>query len=83
MTVINAPEGERYEITPATVDVTVSVAQSAYDRVGPAEFKIIADVGNRRDGSFSPSVALEITEQPRAVVSAFLGAQTVTYYAIR
>ncbi|OAV44746.1 hypothetical protein A3850_009695 [Lewinella sp. 4G2] len=81
--VINSPLGASYEITPRAVNITVNVPQSVYGRLRPSDFRIVADVGNQRDGSFSPNVALQIVDQPASVISAYLDRQVVTYYAIR
>lgn len=83
ITVVNAPAGQRYELTPATVDIKVSLPQSAFDRVTAQEFRVVADVGTMRDGSFSPSLPLVLVEQPKEVVSAFLALGVVTYYGMQ
>ena len=81
--VVNAPEGERYEINPREVDVLVSVPQSQFGRITPDDFRVEANIANLRDGNFSPSVALQLIATPKQVVSAFLQEKVATYYAIR
>lgn len=79
----NAPTGSQFEVTPREVDITVNVPQSFYDQITAADFTVVADVSQRKDGSDSPSIAIELVEQPRAVINAYLGERMVTLYKIK
>ena len=83
ITVRNAATAVNFEISPQSVDIDVSIPQSAYHTLDVADFTVVADVSKLRDGNFSPEIALQITEQPADVVSAFLEQRTVTFYEIR
>ena len=83
VTVINSPEGQRYQITPQTVDITVSVPQSYFNRIDVRDFRVEADAGSLRDGNFSPSIALQVVERPRQAVNVYLEEKVATYYAIQ
>ena len=83
ITVVNAPAGENFELTPREVEVLVGMPQSAYRRVKPSDFRVEADASTMRDGSYSPAVALRITKQPKLAVNAYLGQRVATYYTIQ
>ena len=83
ITMVNVPRGVAYELTPREVEVVVSMPQSAYRRVRPGDFRVEADASTLRDGSYSPSLALKLTAQPKLAVDAYLTERVVTYYTLQ
>ena len=81
--VVNVPAGVAYELTPREVEVVVSMPQSAYRRVRSGDFRVEADASTLRDGSYSPSLALKLTAQPKLAVDAYLTERVVTYYTLQ
>lgn len=82
ITVINAPEVDSFQLIPATVQLLVTVPQSAYYEVQPDDFSIVADLGDLRNANGKNSVPLTLKRQPELIISATMETRSVEYYLI-
>jgi len=81
--IINGPEEEgRYRLVPETVDLQVTIPQSAYTGVRASDFRLVADLAELRQEAGRNSVPIKLIGQPEVVSGVFFSPRAVEYYLV-
>ena len=78
----NAPDGTRYEYSPKTVDLLVSIPQSAYGSIRPEDFSLVADLAGLTAGASTNSVPITVARKPEVVRGLRFAPRVVEYYLV-
>lgn len=78
----NVPGGKQYEYSPKTIDLKISLPQSAYAAYRPEDFKAVADLTGQSAGTSHNSVPIMISRKPEAVVGVRFSPRVVEYYLV-
>jgi len=78
----NVPGGKQYEYAPKTIDLKISLPQSAYAAFRPEDFKAVADLTGQSAGASHNSVPIMINRKPEAVVGVRFSPRVVEYYLV-
>ncbi|MFT6486337.1 MAG: YbbR domain-containing protein [Neolewinella sp.] len=78
----NGPLGKSYEYTPKTVDLLVSIPQSAYGSVRGQDFKLVADLTGLTAGESGNSVPITVQRKPEVVKGVRFMPRVVEYYLV-
>lgn len=78
----NVPGDKQYEYSPKTIELKISLPQSAYTDFRPEEFKAVADLTGQSAGASDNSVPITIVRKPGAVVSIRFTPRVVEYYLV-
>ena len=78
----NVPDDKKYEYSPKTIDLKISLPQSAYATLRAEDFKVVADLSGLSAGASDNSVPITILRKPPQVVSERFSPRVVTYYIV-
>lgn len=81
--VVNAPQGDEFQISPTETRLRVSIVQSAYTDVKADDFDVVADLSGVLAEAGRNSVPVTLLRRPEAVRGWQLDADVVDYYLIR
>ncbi|TXF91727.1 hypothetical protein FUA23_00645 [Neolewinella aurantiaca] len=82
VTLENGPEGKKYEYSPKTVDLIISLPQSAYGTVTADDFRLVADLTGLTAGESANSVPISVEQQPEVIKGLRFSPRVVEYYLV-
>ena len=82
VTLENAPDGKRYEYSPKSVDLQISIPQSAYGSLRPEDFKLVADLTGLTAGASGNEVPITLERKPAAAKGVRFTPRVVEYYLV-
>lgn len=78
----NAPANQLFEYSPKTVELNLSLPQSAYNSYRPDDFHLVADLSGYNSGANSNTVPLMLVRRPASVVGVQFTPKVVEYYLV-
>ncbi len=82
VTIDNAPRNQRIEYSPKTVDLRISLPQSAYGSFRPEDFLLVADLAAYAASTASNTVPLTLQRRPLSVIGVVFEPGVVEYYLV-
>lgn len=78
----NAPPDTRYEYTPKTVELLISLPQSSYGSVRAEDFRLVADLTGLTAGESGNNVPITVARKPEVVKGVRFTPRVVEYYLV-
>jgi len=78
----NGLPGTRYEYSPKTVDLLISIPQSSYGSIRPEDFNLVADLTGLTAGASGNKVPITVKRKPEAVRGLRFSPRVVEYYLV-
>ncbi len=82
VTIDNAPRNQKIEYTPKTVELRISLPQSAYGSFRPEDFLLVADLAGYDGSTASNKVPLTLQRRPTSIVGVLFEPDVVEYYLV-
>lgn len=78
----NGPSGKRYEYHPKSVELQISLPQSAYGSIRPEDFMLVADLTGLTVGARGNNVPITVARKPDIVKGIRFTPRVVEYYLV-